>query len=67
MAKKKEKLETMKDADLLKEVSKLKEEIRETRFKGPGATQKNVKSIKNNKRQIARILTELNKRSKTNK
>jgi ribosomal protein L29 len=57
MAKKKENLKA--DASSL---SELQEKLRVLRFNANGSKQKNVKEPKNIKKQIARILTDLNKK-----
>lgn len=61
MAKKKNKFNGMKEADLKKELAKLQEEIRLGRFTKEGSKSKNVKETSFKRKQIARILTELNK------
>lgn len=60
MAKKKENLKEMKTADLEKKLAALREEERGIRFKAEGARSKNVKELSNLRKDIARILTELN-------
>jgi len=60
MANKKENLKEMKTADLNKKLGTLREEERSMRFKAEGARSKNVKALKNLKKDIARILTEMN-------
>jgi ribosomal protein L29 len=59
MANKKDNLKEMKDADLEKKLGTLREEERSLRFKAEGARSKNVKHLKNLKKDIARILTAL--------
>lgn len=49
--------------ELHKRLVLLREEVRVIRFKAEGARSKNVKELKNLKKQIARVLTELNKKS----
>ena len=61
MAKKKVNLQEMKKGELEKQLLKLREEERSIRFKAEGARSKNVKELSNLKKDIARILTELNK------
>ena len=61
MAKKKENLKEMKVGELERQLLKLREEERAIRFKSEGARSKNVKELSNLKKDIARILTELNK------
>lgn len=60
MAKKKENFKEMKKDDLHKKLSSLREEIRIIRFKAEGSKSKNVKEYSTLKKQIARILTEIN-------
>jgi len=60
MAKKKDNLKGMKREDLLKELSGLQESLRVIRFKADGSRSKNVKEYSNLKKQVARILTQLN-------
>ena len=63
MAKKtKENLKDMKKADLEKTLLSLKEEIRVIKFKAEGSRSKNVKEQVLLKKQIARVMTELNKK-----
>ncbi|MBI5139459.1 50S ribosomal protein L29 [Candidatus Nomurabacteria bacterium] len=62
MAKKKENLKEMNEGELKKNLALLEESVRVFRFKAEGARSKNVKEVKNIKRQIARILTEINSR-----
>lgn len=50
----------MKTADLEKKLAALREEERGIRFKAEGARSKNVKELSNLRKDIARILTELN-------
>lgn len=59
MAKKKENL---KDMNLEEKLISLRESIRAIRFDKSGAKTKNVKAIANFKKEIARILTEINKK-----
>jgi len=49
--------------ELEKKLVLLREEVRAIRFKSEGARSKNVKELGNLKRQIARVLTEINKKS----
>ena len=67
MAKKKENLKEIKTADLEKKLAILREEDRSLRFKAEGARSKNVKELKNLKKDIARILTVLNIHAKATK
>jgi len=55
----------MKREDLKKELVSLKESLRVIHFKAEGSKSKNVKESATLKKQIARVLTELN--SKNNK
>ena len=59
MGKIKENLKEMKTADLEKKLGTLREEERSLRFKAEGARSKNVKHLKNLKKDIARVLTVL--------
>lgn len=60
MAKKKQNLKEEKTTELEKTLKTFREEERNIRFKTEGARSKNVKELKNLKKNIARILTELN-------
>ncbi|OGI57419.1 hypothetical protein A3B85_01165 [Candidatus Nomurabacteria bacterium RIFCSPHIGHO2_02_FULL_37_13] len=60
MTKKKENLKEIKINELKKELAVLQEKIRVIRFKSEGSKSKNVKELGNFKKQIARILTEIN-------
>ncbi|MFA6177666.1 MAG: 50S ribosomal protein L29 [Candidatus Paceibacterota bacterium] len=60
MAKKKENFKEMEKEELFKKIAFFREEIRVIRFKAEGSKSKNVKESLNLKRQIARILTEIN-------
>lgn len=63
MAKKKDKnFKEMKVGELEKELAVLREELRVMHFKAEGAKPKNVKEGQTLKKQIARILTEINKK-----
>lgn len=59
----KEDFKKMTKADLEKRLVLLREEVRAIKFKAEGARSQNVKELKNLKKQIARVLTELNKNS----
>jgi len=61
MAKKIENLKGMKRDELKAELLSLQERIRIIRFKAGGSKSKNVKEVGTLKKQIARILTEINK------
>ena len=60
MAKKKDNFKGMKVEDLKKELATLAEQVRSNRFKAEGAKSKNVKESAMLKKQIARIMTQLN-------
>ena len=51
----------MSRAELDKKLRELRESLRMIKFKGEGAKSKNVKETRNMKKEIARILTEINK------
>ncbi|KKT01147.1 MAG: hypothetical protein UW07_C0056G0009 [Candidatus Nomurabacteria bacterium GW2011_GWF2_43_8] len=59
----KENFKGMGQDELEKKLVLLREEVRAIRFKSEGARSKNVKELGNLKRQIARVLTEINKKS----
>jgi ribosomal protein L29 len=56
----KESLKGMKGDELKKKLATLREEMRVMRFKMEGSKSKNVKESKTMRKQIARILTEMN-------
>jgi len=60
MARKKENLKELKRDELTKKLASLREEIRVIRFKAEGSKSKNVKESLSIKKEIARILTEIN-------
>ncbi|MDD5721052.1 MAG: 50S ribosomal protein L29 [Candidatus Pacebacteria bacterium] len=62
MARKKENLKEFKKEELIKKLASLREEIRVIKFKAEGSKSKNVKESLNIKKQIARILTEINQK-----
>jgi len=64
MAKKNTKINIseMNETDLKKELVSLRETLRVLHFKAEGSRSKNVKEATTFKKQIARILTELNKK-----
>lgn len=62
MAKKKENFKEMKKDELIKKLAFLREEVRVIRFKAEGSKSKNVKEALTFKKQIAQILTELNRK-----
>ena len=64
MPKKKENLKIENNDDLKNKLILLQESLRILRFKSQGSRSKNVKEEKNLKKQIARILTEINKNNK---
>ena len=64
MPKKKENLKIENNDDLKNKLILLQESLRVLRFKSQGSRSKNVKEEKNLKKQIARILTEINKNNK---
>jgi ribosomal protein L29 len=61
MKKNKENFKEMDKSELQKRLILLREEIRVVKFKAEGSKSKNVKENKFRKKQIAQILTELNK------
>lgn len=54
---------TEKDADLTSELAQKREEVRVFRFAVSGSATRNVRTLRNNKKDIARILTVLSARS----
>lgn len=60
--KKTENFSGMKKEELKKELAVLKENLRVLHFKAEGSRSKNVKEAATLKKQIARALTELNKK-----
>ena len=61
MPQKTENFKGMKKDELQKKLSLLQEEVRVVRFKAEGSKSKNVKELSGLKKQIAQVLTELNK------
>jgi ribosomal protein L29 len=61
MPKKIENFKGMKENELQKKLTLLQEEVRVIRFKAEGSKSKNVKELSSLKKQIAQVLTELNK------
>jgi ribosomal protein L29 len=59
--KKKDNLKEMKAGELQKELVRLQEEVRAIHFKAEGSRSKNVKEATTLKKQIARVLTQINK------
>lgn len=64
MKNKKDNLKEMKKEDLKKRLREFEERVRALRFKAEGAKSKNVKEGRTLRREIARILTELNNQTK---
>jgi len=65
MAKKGENFKQMKEGELEKKLAVLRENVRVVKFKSEGSKSKNVKELWAMKKDIARILTELNRIKKT--
>lgn len=57
---KRESVKGMKEAELKKELVNLHESARIIRFKSEGSKSKNVKELATLRKQIARVMTELN-------
>ena len=57
-----ENLKELKMDELVKKLALLREEVRVIRFKAEGSKSKNVKEQATLKKQIAKILTEINKK-----
>ena len=55
-------IKTKKETDLHKELAEKRKSLREFRFGVAGSKIKNIKEAKNLRKEIARILTELNAR-----
>ncbi len=64
MAKNKENLKAMGSGELQKRLASLEESLRAMRFKAEGSRSKNVKETSALKKQIARILTQINSNKK---
>jgi ribosomal protein L29 len=62
MAKKKQNLKGLNAKELTESLAKAQEELRKLRFKAEGARSKNVKESVNLRKEVARILTEVNSR-----
>ncbi len=62
MKKDKQNLNMMKDEELSKLLLNLEESLRDLRFKAQGSKSKNVKESASFRKQVARVLTEINKR-----
>ncbi|MFA4975405.1 MAG: 50S ribosomal protein L29 [Candidatus Paceibacterota bacterium] len=60
----KENLKGMKKDELKKELIGLEEKIRVLKFKAQGSKSKNVKESATLRKQVARVLTEINKNKK---
>lgn len=63
MKKNKDNFKDMSAAELIKKLAILRENARVIRFKAEGSRSKNVKEFSNLKKDIARILTEINKKN----
>lgn len=63
MKKNKENFKEMKKDELVKKLAFLREEVRVIRFKAEGSKSKNTKESHALKKQIARIMTELNRKN----
>ena len=61
MAKKKDNFKDMKGGELVKKLESLREELRSIHFKAEGSRSKNVKEQATLKKNIARVMTEINK------
>lgn len=61
---KKENLKEMKKEELKKKLIDLEESMRVLRFKAQGSKSKNVKEAATLRKQVARILTEINRSSR---
>lgn len=61
MQNKKENLKDMKENELKKKLAILEENARVIKFKAEGSKSKNVKELSNLRKDIARILTEINR------
>lgn len=62
MKNKKENFKNMKKDELLKELVALRGNARVIKFKAEGSKSKNVKELASLRKQIARVMTELNKK-----
>lgn len=60
MKNKKENFKEMKKDELVKKLAILREEVRVIRFRAEGSKSRNVKESQALKKQIARIMTEIN-------
>lgn len=64
MKKNKENLKGMKESELRKQLVILQENARVIRFKAEGSKSKNVKELATLRKEIARVLTEINNKKK---
>jgi len=64
MKTKKENLKGIKESELKKKLALLQENARVIRFKAEGSKSKNVKELVTLKKEIARVLTEINNKKK---
>ncbi len=60
--KKNDNVKGMTGAELKKKLETLHEEVRSIKFKAEGSRSKNVKEMKNLKKEIARVLTQINQK-----
>jgi ribosomal protein L29 len=67
MKNKKENFKSLSEDELNKKLAILRENVRVIRFKAEGSKSKNVKEVSVLKKDIARILTELNNKKDTSK
>lgn len=58
-------LQKKSTADLVKDITAKREELRKTRFSTAGAGAKDVMKIRNTRKDIARLLTELSVRKQS--
>ncbi|MFA6077027.1 MAG: 50S ribosomal protein L29 [Candidatus Paceibacterota bacterium] len=61
MAKKKDNLKDMTESELKKKLAVLQENARLIKFKAEGSKSKNVKEFATLRKEIARVLTEINR------
>jgi len=59
-----QKKDNLKEGNLTEKLAVLRESVRVIRFDKSGTKSKNVKDLGNKKKEIARILTEMNKSNK---
>lgn len=67
MKNKKDNFKDMKKEELQKKLAILRENARVIRFKAEGSKSKNVKELVALRKEIARVLTEINKKRNENK